>query len=277
MASPSPLMQLPCELRLMIYAYLFDAGEAEQERPPRLASDRNSAKTISIRHDAEWKPLATPSAPTRNRYHVIAHSINRRCVETTYRLANTGASFCPGLMRVNRAVYAEIAELVYGGHVFDFGSDVEAVRPFFEDLTSETRRLVTKLALYKKGPWLYDCWSDRCEWRAMCTYLRDQPSVKHLRLVIQAGRVAKGQESEVVGRRELSKNDMALLIDIRHDTLYWIADVLSLKGLRDIEVTPDFCIIPPPQTSNMRVFLAFSASIQTGVKEYLREQLQLPC
>ncbi|KAI0537077.1 hypothetical protein GGR58DRAFT_502552 [Xylaria digitata] len=301
----SPLMQIPCELRLMIYAYLFDAGEPDPNIPSsaeRTGGDRekqqqkkNSAKIISIRHSTTamharlecevcalevsvpaGRTKVSPTRPARrSKYHVIDRSFNRRCVETTYRLANSGAYFCAALMRVNRRVYGEAAQLVYAGHTFDFGADVEAVKPFLEDLTDDTRALVASIALYKKGPWLYDCWSDRCEWRATCNYLRTHASVKHLRLIVQAGQLAKGREAEVEGPRELTSRDVALLVDIRHDTLHWVGDVVRLKGLEEIEVIPDFCTMPPPQTSNMFVFLAFSASIHTGVKEFLYQRLQL--
>ncbi|KAI1420291.1 hypothetical protein F5Y12DRAFT_136839 [Xylaria sp. FL1777] len=314
----SPFTGLPCELRLMIYAYLFDAGDADlstdTEGNPNSGTGtksnakhkRTTAKTISIRNAESDTPFphhpacnqcaqyrehpdnnntSTPPKPaqTRTRYHVIDRSINRRCVETTYRMVNKGARICAALMRVSRAVYAETAGLVYGAHTFDFGCDVEAVMPFLSDLSPATRRLVTRVALYKKGPWLYDCWSDRCEWRSMCTYLRDHASVEHLRLVVQAGRLADERkwewerERETDGPHELSGRDVALLVDIRHDTLHWIGDVVRLRGLRSVEVIPDFCTVPPPQTSNMLVFLAFSASLDTGLREFLRDRLRLAC
>ncbi|KAI1300894.1 hypothetical protein F5Y03DRAFT_363232 [Xylaria venustula] len=315
----SPFMRMPCELRLMIYAYLFDAGDADlstdtTDNPNsgtglRRSRKKNASlsKIISIRNGESDTPFIhaecnkcvqlnkgypnTSSSSennntnasgqkksTRTRYHVIDRSFNRRCVETTYCMTNKDAHICAALMRVNSAVYAETAPLVYGAHTFDFGCDVEAVKPFISDLLPETRRLVTRLALYKKGPWLYDCWSDRCEWRTMCTYLRDHASIQHLRLVVQAGRLAESREwewGEDEGPRELSRQDIALLVDIRHDTLHWVADVVRLRSLRGVEVVPDFCTVPPPQTSNMFVFLAFSASVDKGFREFLNEKLSL--
>lgn len=86
-------------------------------------------------------------------------------METTYRTANEGAYFCTALMRACRALAAETAHALYGAHVFDFGADVEAVRPFLSDLAPATRGLVRRVSLYKRGPWLFDSWSDRCEWK----------------------------------------------------------------------------------------------------------------
>ncbi|KAI0907149.1 hypothetical protein F4823DRAFT_32930 [Ustulina deusta] len=305
----SPFMSIPCELRLMIYAYLFDAGDTYLNTDTKgnpnsgtgIISNRKDkramSKTISIRNGESDTPSVHPECSqcgqyrehpdtasttpkptqTRTRYHLIDRSFNRRCVETTYCMVNERACICAALMRASRAVHAETTHLVYAGHTFDFGPDAEAVKPFLSDLSPATRRLVTRIALYKKGPWLYDCWSDRCEWRTMCTYLRDHAFVEHLRLVVQAGRLAEAREGEAEGPRELSSNDVALLVDIRHDTLHWVGDVVRLRGLRGVDVVPDFCTVPPPQTSNMFVFLAFSASVNTGFREFLSNRLRLAC
>ncbi|GAP82973.1 putative autophagy-related protein 3 [Rosellinia necatrix] len=377
-------MRIPLELRLMIYGYLFDAGEAKvtigdeggcpgssSSTPSTNKKARDSwarTKTISIRNCDAKAPLrhgecrrcmttttttaATAAAVTqrqegeesdsdssssagssiittssnlshpghpdaggkraRTRYHVVERSFHRRRVETTYALANAGASFCTALMRASRAVAAETARAVYADHVFDFGPDVEACRPFLSDLSPATRALVRRVALYKRGPWLFDSWSDRCEWRNMCTYLRENANIEHLRLVVQAGRPREAWEAErervwewegggggddssnddgdeeeeqekkrgmETGRRgkprELSGGDVALLVDIRHDALDWVGDLVRLRSLREVDVRPDFCTVPPPQTSNMFVFLAFSASVDTGFREFLRARLGL--
>lgn len=108
-------------------------------------------------------------------------------------------------------------------------------------------------------------------------YLRDNAFVKHLQLVVQAGRLSDAREWEWEddSPRELSSRDVALLVDIRHDTLHWVGDIVRLRSLRGVEVIPDYCIVPPPQTSNMYVFLAFSASVNTGFVEFLSERLRL--
>lgn len=130
----------------------------------------------------------------------------------------------------------------------------------------------------------------------MCTYLRDHASVEHLRLVVQAGRLREDVEqrhqqqqqrrdvewewdAEGPGPapRALSSEDLALLVDIRHDALDWIGDLARLRNLADVEVLPDFCTVPPPQTSNMFVYLAFSASVDKGFREFLRGRLGLAC
>ncbi len=113
----------------------------------------------------------------------------------------------------------------------------------------------------------------------MCEYLSENASLEHLRLVVQAGHLSDPWEvNGEVNRplpRELSRTDVALLVDIRHDTLDWVGDLVRLNKLRELEVVPDFCELPRPETSNMFVFMAFSASINKGFKEFLRWRLGL--
>ncbi|KAI0435587.1 hypothetical protein F4803DRAFT_306047 [Xylaria telfairii] len=315
----SPLMRIPAELRLMIYAYLFYAGDTEahthqgyypesdgENKPKRerqrIISIRNGREDISSRPGSFATgvcgqcgqcmppPPARKSPPrdgrpqTRSRYQVVGGSLARRYFETTYHLANEGAEFCTALMSVNRKIYAETSHLVYANHVFDFGANIEAVSPFFSDLTDGTRALVKRISLYKRGPWLFHGWSDRNEWQAMCTYLSNYASVEHLRLVIQAGRLPEARKreweqwrSEGIAPRQLSSKDVALLVGIRHGMLDWVEDLFPMKSLRDLEVLPDFCIMPLPQTSDMVVYMALSASVDKGFREFLRDRFGLSC
>ncbi|KAI1364321.1 hypothetical protein F5Y08DRAFT_307271 [Xylaria arbuscula] len=298
----SPFMRIPAEIRLMIYSYLFDAGEVDAsicKDEGRLESNTDDGSNnrrsgiISIRNKKDPGPVqsgehnANGQTKTRTRYHVLDRSFRRRRVEATYGLANEGAYFCTSLMRVNRRVWSETSHLVYAKHEFDFGADVEAPKPFLSDLTPQTRGLVKRMAIYKRGPWLFDSWTDRCEWQTMCEYLCESSAVEHLRLVVQAGRPSspaaeeekekekEEEKTEWVKPRELSKTDIALLVDIRHDTLEWVSDLVGLNKLRGLEVVADFADVPRAQNSNMFVFMALSASIERGFKEFLTWRLGL--
>ncbi|KAI1741275.1 hypothetical protein F4680DRAFT_72605 [Xylaria scruposa] len=307
----SPLMRIPAELRFMIFAYLLDAGETDplvhegyyprSGRKPKIKPAKE--KIISIRngrndipprvgsyiticgHCGQCMPSTHKSLPQdgkRSRYHIMGGTFVRRYYETTYFLANEGANFCTALMLVNRKIYAEMSHLVYANHVFDFGGDVEAVKPFLSDLTAGTRALVKRISLYKRGPWLLHD-SDKSEWRAMCTYLCENASVEHFRLIIQAGRPPKirrddWEESSWLVRnapRQLSSQDVALLVGIRHAMLDWVEDLFPMKNLRDVEVLPDFCPMPLPQTSDMVVYMALSRSVDKGLRDYLKGRFGL--
>ncbi|KAI0182431.1 hypothetical protein EV127DRAFT_354902 [Xylaria flabelliformis] len=265
----SPLMRIPAELRFMIFAYLFDAGETDIHGH------------TGYYPQSEGKPKTKRAKEKRSRYYVMGGSFTRRYFETTYFLVNDGMYFCTALMYVNRKIHAEMSHLVYAGHIFDFGADVEAVKPFLSDLTVGTRALVKRVSLYKRGPWLLHG-SDRSEWRAMCTYLCDYASVEHLRLVIQAGRLPairkdKWEDSWSVGNapKQLSSQDVALLVGIRHTVLEWVEDLFPMKTLRDVEVLPDFCIMPLPESSDMVVYMALSRSVDTGLREFLKGRFGL--
>ncbi|KAI1342595.1 hypothetical protein F5Y15DRAFT_309707 [Xylariaceae sp. FL0016] len=250
----SSLMRAPTEVRMLIYEYLFDDGGHE---------------SFSIRNGRAGK-LPKCAGRTRSRYYVLDRSFHRRCYDTTYRLHTEGATFCPALMRVNKTVYEETSYLVYGGHSFDFGSDIEAVEPFLADLTARTRELIQEISLYKRGPvTIYE--NDRAEWRNVCDSLRSHTSLRKLRLVVQGGRPNVPWE----GPKEFSAEDFQLLAGIRHESLEWTADLGKLEGIKELEIVGDVQCCAAPNSSNMVVFAAFSASIERGLAEFLRRMLHL--
>ncbi|KAH9884682.1 hypothetical protein F4778DRAFT_787554 [Xylariomycetidae sp. FL2044] len=274
-SSPSPFLDLiPPEIRLLIYAYLFDDG---------------GSPTLSICNGADKRYPKTP-ARTRTRYYTLEKTFRRGCYETTYGLRtkrtttghDDGAGggrdddsdedvfLCAPLMRVCRTLHEETSWLVYGRHAFDFGSDIEAVEPFLSDLTPASRALVCSLSLYKRGPvYLYE--SDRAEWRSLCRFLGERAAVRRLRLVVQGGAPSGPWE----GPREFSADDFRFLADIRHESLDWVAELEKVGGIEELEVRADVCFCPPPSTTNMIIFAAFSASIEKGLAEFLRTRLRL--
>ncbi|KAI0202294.1 hypothetical protein F4808DRAFT_71757 [Astrocystis sublimbata] len=287
-----------------------DGSDYEEEevqpvkKQPKIISIRNGREPVTPRPGALETGLCSqcgqclPATPERkelpvddgrpqrrSRYHVQGGSLARRYYETTYHLANEGAYFCTSLMAVNRQIYHETSHLVYNDHIFDFGANIEAVKPFFSDLTDDARALVKQISLYKRGPGVCRGWSDRSEWQAMCTYLCDCASVEHLRLVVQAGRLPEARKQEwgrqwgsvEIAPRQLSCQDVALLVGIRNPMLDWVEDLFPMKTLRDVEVLPDFCVMPVPQNSDMVVYMALSASVDKGFSEYMRERFGSSC
>ncbi|KAI1267107.1 hypothetical protein F5Y18DRAFT_328982 [Xylariaceae sp. FL1019] len=257
----SRLVMLPAELRLMIYGHLFNIGDAEQGRK----------KKLSIRNDNR-PSSSTPSERSRlrRRYYVIDRSLHRQCYETTYTLVTKSASLCAQVMRVNRLLYQETAALVYGKHAFDFGPDAEAVAPFLSDLTPASRNMIKHVEL-RKAPH-YDNETDRFEWKAMCMYLSDHTLIETLRLVVQAGRPS----SDWDGPREISCEELELLLGLKFDCLDWITHVATLKGIRDIEIVPEVFYAAPPQSTHMLVNAALAGSIEKGLTTLLRRKLRLP-
>lgn len=268
-SSESVFLAAPAEIRMMIYSYLFDDG----------------GNTHVIIHNAAPGYIDKEDGRLRTRYYNVQdRSFHRRCYETTYRLDAKDMYFCAALMRVNRQIHAETAYVVYGRHGFDFGNSIEAVEPFLSDLTPATRALVTDISLYKRGPVpLYE--NDRTEWRSMCRFLaRRMPgeegpqqqggaggSIKKLRLTVQGGKPNCVWD----GPREFSPSDLNLLFDIKHDCMEWVAELAQVKSIRELQVVPDIHYCPPPSSTAMIVFAAFSASIDKGLTEFLRTKLRL--
>ncbi|KAI2622981.1 hypothetical protein GGS26DRAFT_566820 [Hypomontagnella submonticulosa] len=251
----SPLMNIPAEVRMIIYEYLFDDGGNKQ---------------LQIRNAGASK-LPKTEDRCRTRYYMLERTFHRRCYETTYRLETEGVSFCASLMRVNKTIYEETSYLLYGGHTFDFGSHIEAVEPFLSDLTAPSRQLIREISLYKRGPVPpYD--NDRGEWRNVCRFLESNGSIKKLRLVVQGGKPNTTWD----GPKEFTATDLKLLYDIKHESLDWVGELARVKGIEELEILPDVHYCPPPSSTNMIIFAALSASIERGLAEFLRIQLRVP-
>ncbi|KAI2616520.1 hypothetical protein GGR54DRAFT_227980 [Hypoxylon sp. NC1633] len=251
----SPLMRVPAEVRMMIYAYLFDDGGNRQLQIQNAGADK----------------LPKTEGRIRSRYYVLERTFHRRCYETTYRLETEDVSFCSSIMRVNKKVYEETSYLIYGEHTFEFGGHIEAVEPFLSDLTPQSRELINEISLYKRGP-IPPYNNDRSEWRNLCRFLKDHGSVRKLRLVVQGGRPKTAWE----GPQEFTAADLKLLADIKHECLDWVSELSHVKGIEELEILPDVQFCAPPSSTNMIIFAALSASIERGLTEFLKAQLCLP-
>lgn len=174
------------------------------------------------------------------------------------------------IMGVNRKIYEETSYLLYGCHTFSFGRDVESIVPFFQDLTKQTKPLIHEISLVKQGS-VYSRDYDRCEWTNVCEFLSGDMQIRSLKLVVEGGRPSLGWD----GLPEYSVADFKTLASVRYEALEWVWELLSIKGLRNVEVSSEIhqhC--PPSSHSNaMEFFAAFSASIEKGFAEFLRSEL----
>lgn len=245
-------MNLPSEIRLEIYQLLFN------DKGNKILEIRNDEPEVYKRHDAP---------PSRTSYRVISRDLVRQSLLTTYKLL-TNTDMHTSIMRVNHKIYEETTHFLYGRHTFSFGRDVEAVVPFFTDLTKQTRPLVSEISLIKQGS-VYSRDYDRCEWSNMCEFLRSDMQLASLKLIVEGGRPALGWG----GLPEYSAKDFKTLSSVRYEALDWVWDLLSVKGLQNLEVTSTVHHIPPSHSSAMAFFAAFSASIESGFTDFLRSEL----
>lgn len=264
----SPLLLIPPEIRLQIYSYLLD--------------DNGN----------QWLPISNKPAPeddsshfcnngdqgdvsrSSSKYHVMEQTsmFHRRCYETTYNLACPEVEMHTNILAVCRLTYHEASDLLYGKHFFDFSHHIEAVVPFLEDRTPYTRSLLSTISVYKRGPLpSVGHTSDKHEWSYMCRFLSRSNTIRKLRLIVESGRPEKPWE----GVQELSESNIRLLSLIDHESLAWAAELAQVKGLADLEIVPDVKYLPVPQSPAMAVYAALSASIEKGLTEFLRLEMNI--
>ncbi|KAH7308282.1 hypothetical protein BKA65DRAFT_176594 [Rhexocercosporidium sp. MPI-PUGE-AT-0058] len=247
----SPFMRVPSEIRLMIYSLLFD--------------DRNE-RTFEIRNqDPETYKRQDPHV--RSQYRVLSRDLVRQSNATTYHLI-TDVDLHVSIMGVNRKIYEETVHILYGNRSFSFGRDIEAIIPFFSDVTKQTRPIIHEISLVKQGS-VYARDYDRCEWSSVCDFLKDHMQVASLKLTVEGGRPSLGWE----GLPEYSASDFKTLSNVRYEPLEWVWELLSIRGIRNLEVDSEIHHCPPSHSSAMTFFAAFSSSIEKGFTEFLRSEL----
>ncbi|KAF5494731.1 hypothetical protein CGCS363_v009995 [Colletotrichum siamense] len=254
----SLLMRIPAEIRMMIYEHLLDDG---------------GEKKLAIRNKAMHQLFAgNLGTYNRSKYRVMQRSFQRTCFETTYHLA-AKTKMHTAIMAVNQQAHRETSHMLYGLHNFDFDGDIEAVVPFLQDLTPRSRAMIGEVTIRKASP-LHFTDSDRSDWSNMCKYLRRLDKIiPKLRVVVDGGKPA---ENAWEGGRQLEVSDLRLLSLIKHESMEWIADLKTVEGLTELEVVPHMRYLGAPTTSTALLFAAFSASIDTALVDFLREDCNLP-
>lgn len=251
MEDDSAFMRIPSEIRLMIYDLLFD------DRNQRLFHIRNEDPDIYKRRQPH----------RRTGYRVLGRDLMRQSTPTTYHLLND-VEIHASIMGVNRKIYEESAHVLYSNRAFDFGRDVEAVVPFFSDLTKHTRPFIQEISLVKQGS-VYTRDYDRCEWSGVCEFLREHMQLGSLKLVVEGGRPSLGWD----GLPEFTTQDFKTLSSVGYEPLEWVWELLSVKGIRNLEIGSEIHHCPPSHSSAMAFFAAFSASIEKGFAEFLRAEM----
>jgi hypothetical protein len=172
------------------------------------------------------------------------------------------------IMGVNRQIHEETSYLLYGRHTFSFGRDIEAIVPFFSDIMKDNRPLVHEISLVKQGS-VYCRDYDRCEWSNVCEFLQKDMQIRCLVLVVEGGRPSLGWD----GLPKYSVSDFKTLSSVKYEALEWVWELLSIRGVLKLDVKSEIHHCPPSHSSAMAFFAAFSASIESGFTEYLREEL----
>lgn len=93
--------------------------------------------------------------------------------------------------------------------------------------------------------------------------------VGSLKLIVEGGRPSLGWD----GLPEYTAGDFKTLSRVAYEPLDWVWQLLSVKGIRNLEITPEMNHCPPSHSSAMAFYVAFSASIEKGFAEFLHSEL----
>ena len=296
----SPFLRLPTELRLQIYALLVlprSPSDLIPSEHKKQSSSRDYYDYVKKQHDSDRPIMADLSNPTllirtidamqyeqrygprfprgahiRSTYKIRADRFRARCMTTTYHCLNTPRFEDQlGIMGTCKQIHAEAAELLYSSYTFDFDTHVEAMYTFLNDLTPFSRGCIRSVRLVKKAlP--YDKEFDRAEWNTALRYLTSSSSninLRRLEFGIVAGRPGPHGWDRIP---TWTAQDFKLLREM--EGMQWLQYLLEVKGLQELDVTPiiEHC---PPATNSMAManYIRFSASVETGFAQFLRERL----
>lgn len=285
-AEQSPFLRLPAEIKLMIYNLLL-VPPTEAVLPASNAKhtaclsyyDYEPSETNKIHgpilqirildpflDPSALRPALHESSMRRRSAFAIRNHYRSRTMKTTYTLANN-----PGIhatiLETCRQIHSEAAPVLYGSYTWDFDTHVEAIMPFFTDLTPVARKNVRKVGIVKRAiP--YEREYDRCEWDIATNFLaQNLPSLRRLELGVVAGRPGPDGWDDVP---EWNKDELKVLVRRSWDSLEWVEQLGRIKvaGL-GVRAIVEHC--PPPGSERMAFWVGLSKSIEGGFGEWLQE------
>jgi hypothetical protein len=292
----SPFLRLPTEIRLQIYQLLVlptrhndllpsyekisksaqDYFDYDKLIPgtTRPASADLHKPTLRFRtiNPLQYHAGEGKEQHDRSKFSVRCDRFSARCLETTYHcLNNPNLSQTVGLMRANKQIHSEIAELLYGHFTFDFDNHVEAIVPFMQDLTPFSRSCIKSVRIVKRSL-AYEKEFDKCEWTNAMQCLGSAEtglSLQNLDLGIVAGRPGPNGWDMIPA---YGAGEFGWLKDM--EGMEWLRDLLELRGLQTLSVTPIIEHCPPAYSSRaMAGYIRFSASIEEGLSKFLEGEM----
>lgn len=284
----SPFLRLPAEIRLMIYHLLlvpsqecvlaasntkrtaclsyydYEPNEANKILGPIL-----QIRTLDPFHEpSALRPALHESSHLRRARFAIRDHYRARTMKTTYTVENNPGIYA-NILGACRQIHAEAAPVLYGAYTWDFDTHVEAIVPFFMDLSPLARKSVRRVGLVKKAM-PYEREFDRCEWDISTSFLAQSlPSLRRLELGVVAGKPGPQGWDELPQWR---KEELKILVRRSWDGLEWVAQVARIKiesvGVRAIV---EHCL--PPNSESMAFWVSLSKSLEGGFADWLREMM----
>ncbi|KAF2687230.1 hypothetical protein K458DRAFT_296703 [Lentithecium fluviatile CBS 122367] len=289
------LLQLPLEIRLIIYEYLlFPSLVPSSSHSTSVTNllpdyhtyhsgDSDSPFTLAVRTINPYLGAHTSrSWRKRSTYHVRTGPFLTTTTPTTYRVLLTPHTAhlrhtIPSLLPLSRQIHFEASKVLYSAYTFSFHTSIEAAVPFLSDLTSLSRSYIRSIGITKKG-FPYTKEFDRAEWSALCTYISSELCLRKLDLSVVAGRPGdEGWE----GIKPITVQDFELMQRMKREwgteiggvDLDWVQQLFKVKGLRDVGVRALIEHCPGSVSETMAFWIAFSASVEDGFGEWVRGKM----
>lgn len=304
-----PLLRLPVEVRLQIYGYLIQSPLTDFTT--RSQNYHEYEKTLTKKPKSEQ--LKTPVLELRNLdpliqqprrrgqpyYAIRTGRFRAQTVLTTFHIPRLPThpidrnDYHTSILAVNKQIHNEAADVLYGGHIFSFDVEVEAIIPFLANLRPETRLRIKRLAFVRRAlPYLRSY--DHDDWTEMCEYLSKSMNLSHLYLGVVAGKPGPQGWNNVVGlpteffiwleqrwkmaemmrESNISPADGVMrVLQFGPDQtalLGWVRQLMTIKGLRDVHVRAIIEHCPPPSSEMMAFWVEYSKSIDGPFGEWIR-------
>ncbi|KAI7236442.1 hypothetical protein KC330_g3744 [Hortaea werneckii] len=294
----SPFLRLPTEIRLYIYSLLvlprrstdllpsyekvhssthdyfdYDKKQHGTDRPSTANLQHPTLLIRTLDPDRYRKryPEIRP-LPIRSKYSVRCDRFRSACKSTTYHCVNNPRIEDQlAILRTNKQIHFEAAEMLYSSYTFDFDTHVEAIVPFLSDLTAFARSCIKSVRFVKRAL-AFEKEFDRCEWTSALRYLTSSQSgiaLKKLELGIVAGRPGEKGWDRIA---QYTAQDFRLLRSL--GGMEWMQYLLEIQNLQELDVhaVVEHC---PPATNSMAMaeYIRFSASVETGFRDFLQEQM----
>ncbi len=252
----APFLRVPAEIRLIVYKLLFSNHE---DMTLRIRTEQLSVYERCKRETRQ-----------RSKYRYIADRMRSRSAESTYCLEEGPGYIRSSILGVNRQIHAESSHVLYSEHTFDFGTDIESIVPFLQDLTPAALSSIKCISLVKRSlPYTKDF--DRYEWRNTCAFISQNLRLEQLNLFVEGGTLSLEKEPALYWKH-YSMADFALIARLAEmdEDMEWMKHVVAIKDLQTLNVKALLQHCPMPGSKAMTFFLNFSASIEKGFAEYLR-------
>lgn len=63
------------------------------------------------------------------------------------------------------------------------------------------------------------------------------------------------------------------LRSVKYESLEWVWELLKVKGIQKLDITSEIHHCPPTHSNAMEFFAAFSAAIELGFADFLKEEM----